>query len=94
VTFNFLAYENPGVWFAVSPSLTRGKRTPNKGSLLLATFECGVGARKRAGEDAPKDELWEGNVLFSFLFCFFSIFFSVLFSYLFSVFANSNLNLF
>jgi hypothetical protein len=53
-----------------------------------------VGARKRAGEDAPEDELWEGNVLFFFLFCFFSIFFSVLFSYLFSVFANSNLNLF
>jgi hypothetical protein len=48
---------------------------------------CGWGTRSAECEkwDAPEDELWEGNVLFSFLFCFFLIFFYVLFSFLFSV---------
>jgi hypothetical protein len=39
-----------------------------------------VGARKRASEDAPEDELWEGNVLFSFLFLFlFNLLFYIIF---------------
>lgn len=88
-------HENPGVRFAAGPSLTRGKRTPNKGSLLSATFECGVDARKRAGGGLGRPSVRSGTRLrmscgkgmcFSLcFFCFFSIFFSVLFSFLFSV---------
>jgi hypothetical protein len=96
-------HENHGVRFAVGPSLTRGKRTPNKRSLLSATFECGVDASKCAGEGLGRPSVRSGTHLrmscgkgmcfsLSFLFLF-NLLFCIIFIFIFCL-ANSNLNLF